>query len=194
MKNQETKNIFLTFDDGPSNPWTPQILDILKDFQIKATFFVCGKNIERYPKIAKRIVNEGHAIGNHSYYHSKIRSSTPLLLKDVEKTSEVILKITSTRSKIFRPPWGIVTPWLKRYLLKNGLKLILWDIEAHDWKQPQAKIISQRILSKAKSNSIILLHDGDGIKKNCNRFQTVFSLPLIIKELKDKGFIFEKIC
>jgi len=187
------KKIYLTFDDGPSL-FTSQILDILKEYSIKATFFVCGKNVERYPKIAKRIVNEGHAIGNHSYYHSKIRSSTPLLLKDIKKTSEIILKITGVRSKIFRPPWGIVTPWLKRYLLNNGLKLILWNIEAHDWKKPAAKIISQRILSKVKSHSIILLHDGDGIKKNSNRFQTVLALPLIIKELKDKGFIFKKIC
>jgi peptidoglycan/xylan/chitin deacetylase (PgdA/CDA1 family) len=201
MQNEKSplKNIFLTFDDGPSEPYTSQILDILKKFGAKATFFVCGKSVEKFPEIAKRIVEEGHTIGNHTYSHLRIhtlshsRILTPFLVKEIEKTTGVIQKVTGVRTKFFRPPWGFVTPWLKKYLEENNYKVILWDIQTYDWKGPPIKVIEENIFKKIKPDSIILLHDGNEGKFHCDRSQTVFALPFIIKKLKEQGYILKDI-
>lgn len=187
------KSVFLTFDDGPHEPYTSQILDILKKFGIRASFFVCGKNVERYPKVARRIVKEGHLIGNHTYSHSRLPVATGLLAGEIEKTNKIIEKATGKKTRFFRPPWGIVAPPLKKYLKVHNFKLFLWDINAADWKQPPAEIIAKRILKKVKPNFIIILHDGEKTKRKTDRSQTVFALPKIIKELKKRNFVFKKL-
>ena len=116
--------VFLTFDDGPNEPYTSKILDILKEHQAKASFFACGKNIERYPDSIKRIVAEGHTIGNHAYTHSKLISRLGLLAGEIEKTSKIIEQITGRKTHYFRPPWGMLTPWLRSYLRKNNYQII----------------------------------------------------------------------
>lgn len=193
-ENQPSKKIFITFDDGPNEPHTPQILDILKEFGAKATFFVCGKNIEKFPQIAKRIADEGHTIGNHTYSHSKTLNFTGFFvkkfIKEIEETEKIIWNAAGIKTKFFRPPWGILMPWMKTCLLDRGYRIILWDIEAHDWEEPPSEIIARRILGKVKPNDIILLHDGEKTKLRTNRSQTVLSLPLVIKSLKDKGYQF----
>jgi len=170
------KEIFLTFDDGP-NEYTLKILEILKSFNAKATFFVLGKNCQKYPEVLKRIFEEGHSIGNHSFSHSiKFFFN---FKNEIEKTNEIIKKITGVKVKIFRPPYGILTPWLKNYLFKNGYKIILWNLDSRDWKGK----ISDKIFEEIKPNSILLFHD-------C--FKTSLILPKILNELKIKGYNFKK--
>jgi chitin deacetylase len=189
--NDFRKKIFLTFDDGPSFPFTLQILDILKELKVKATFFVCGKNAKEYPEMVQRIVKEGHKIGNHTYSHSFFRSLTGLLIEEIERTTEIIYQITKVKTRLFRPPWGILHFWVKKFIEKNGYRIILWDVNPSDWLQPPARVIEERILKKVKNNSIILLHDGNHGKKNCDRSQTVLALPSIIKNLRERGYDFE---
>jgi peptidoglycan/xylan/chitin deacetylase (PgdA/CDA1 family) len=169
------KKIFLTFDDGP-NEYTLKILEILKKLNVKATFFVCGKNCQKYPEILRKILNEGHSIGNHSFSHSmKFFFNSK---KEIERTNEIIKEITGIETKIFRPPWGILTPWLKKYLLENGYKTVFWDVDSGDWKGK----ISEKIFEKIKPNSIILFHDT---------LQTSLFLSKILENLKRENFVFQ---
>jgi peptidoglycan/xylan/chitin deacetylase (PgdA/CDA1 family) len=174
------KEVFLTFDDGP-NEYTLKILEGLKKFDAQATFFVCGKNCQKYPEVLKRIFEEGHSIGNHSFSHSiKFFFN---FKNEIEKTNEIIKEITGIETKIFRPPWGILTPWLKRSLFENDYQIILWDIDSKDWKNKSANLIEKEIFKKIKSGSIILFHD-------C--LQTSLALPKILEELKKKDYVFKK--
>jgi peptidoglycan/xylan/chitin deacetylase (PgdA/CDA1 family) len=167
--NLEKSKIYLTFDDGP-NEYTLKNLETLKKFGLKAIFFVVGKNCHKYPKILKEIVKEGHSIGNHSFSHS-IRFFFDFK-REIEKTREIIKKITGIETKIFRPPYGFLPPWLKNYLLENGYEILLWDVDSKDWKGK----IDQKIFKKIKPNSILLFHD-------C--LETSLTLPKILENLID---------
>jgi len=172
----ENSKIFLTFDDGP-NEHTLKILEILKNFDARATFFVCGKNCQKFPEITKKIIKDGHIIGNHTYSHS-INFLFPWnFKKEIGKTTQIINEITGKETIFFRPPWGILTPWLKRYLLENNYKIILWDIDSKDWKGK----ISDKIFQKIKPNSILLFHDT---------LQTSLFLSKILVTLKKEGYAF----
>jgi len=171
----ENSKIFLTFDDGP-NEYTLKILEILKNFDAKATFFVIGENCQKFPEIFKRIFKEDHSIGNHSFSHSiKFFFN---FKNEIEKTNEVIKEITGVETKIFRPPWGILPFWLKNYLSKEGYKTILWDVDSRDWKGK----ISDKIFEGIKPYSILLFHD-------C--LQTSLILSKILATLKKEGYVFK---
>ncbi|MBC7327213.1 polysaccharide deacetylase family protein [bacterium] len=185
--------IFLTFDDGPHPIYTPTILEILNKYAVKATFFVCGKNIEKYPKILEQIVKNKHSVGNHSYSHSRLLTFIGAFRREIERTTELILKITSLKTNLFRPPWGIRPPWLTRYLKRNGYQLVLWDIDPEDWQRIPAEKIASRVIEKAKDNCIVLLHDGDGIRQKSSRENTVKAIPIIIEALVEKGYTFQRI-
>jgi len=169
------KEIFLTFDDGP-NEYTLKILEILKDFNAKATFFVLGKNCQKFPKILEKISKEGHAIGNHSFSHSLKFFFD--FKNEIEKTNEIIEKIAKVKTKLFRPPYGILPFWLKNYLLKNQFKIVLWDLDSKDWK---GKISNE--IFKAENRSILLFHDT---------LKTSLFLPKILKALKG-NFVFKNL-
>ncbi len=186
--------IFLTFDDGPNEPYTSQILDVLKAHDARATFFVCGMGVERFPLVTRRILDEGHSIGNHAYSHSMLLTITGLLGKEIEKTGELILKTTGVKTRLFRPPWGVATPWLKRYLKAHHYQTILWDVNSYDWSGIPASSIEGIVLKKACPGAVILLHDGKNSKQHHDRSQTVQALPAIIKALKQRGFCLKGIC
>jgi len=171
------KEIFITFDDGPSE-FTLKILEALKNFEAKATFFVCGKNCLKFPQVLKRISQENHSIGNHSFSHS-IKFFFDFK-REIERTNQIIKEITKIETKLFRPPFGILPPWLKAYLLKNGYKIILWDIDPKDWT---GKIL-YKVFEKVDSGSILLFHD---------RLKTSLALPQILENFKRKGFVFGKL-
>jgi peptidoglycan/xylan/chitin deacetylase (PgdA/CDA1 family) len=167
--NLEKSKIYLTFDDGP-NEYTLKNLETLRKFNLRATFFVVGKNCQKFPQILKEIVKEGHSIGNHSFSHS-IKFFFDFK-REIERTREIIKEITGIETKIFRPPYGFLHPWLKNYLLKNGYKILLWDVDSKDWKGK----IDQKIFQKIKPNSILLFHD-------C--LETSLALPKILENLID---------
>jgi peptidoglycan/xylan/chitin deacetylase (PgdA/CDA1 family) len=185
------KKIFLTFDDGPSWPFTLQILDILSKEGAKASFFVCGRNVQRYPEIARQIVAQGHLIGNHTFSHSRIRAYLGYWGDEIKKTNQVIAGTTGITPVFFRPPYGKITPWLKSSLSKQGLKLILWDIHGSDWRESSAQRIAQKIIKKIKANSCLLLHDGQETKDYIDRSFTVAALALLLKFFKEQGYICE---
>ncbi len=183
--------VALTFDDGPSSPYTGQILDILRERGVTATFFLCGKNVERYPEIARRIVAEGHTIGNHTYSHPfpyfRRRS---FIAAEIDRAQDVIEGVTGLRPRIFRPPFG--ARWLGMYpvLRKRGLPLINWSDTGYDWLQ--GVDISGETLKHLLPGSIILLHDGKRVypPHQVDQSRTVSALPAIIDGLRQAGLTF----
>ncbi|MWC30476.1 polysaccharide deacetylase family protein [Paenibacillus sp. MMS18-CY102] len=152
------REIALTFDDGPDPRYTPLLLDLLKRYGAKATFFVVGAHAERHPELLKRMVDEGHVIGIHNYEHKTNWLMRPKTVKrHIHKTEEVIKKATGSRAIFYRPPWGIVNMF--DYSLGN-LHIILWSSLFGDWRYKLgAKRLEQRLMKKLKAGEVILLHD-----------------------------------
>jgi len=182
------KHVLLTFDDGPTPGVTDKILDILKEEDIKATFFVIGKKAEKSPDLIKRIVAEGHAIGNHTYSHASIDSiSNEETLNELGKTSETVFDITGDYITDFRPPHGRFTNDKVQLIQNAGYDLIMWTVNAddfwHDGKGIRPPLsIANRVKNRVTRGDIILMHD--------NSRQIVEALPFIIKNLKKRGFYF----
>lgn len=149
--------IALTFDDGPHPVYTPELLDGLKERDVKATFFVVGKNIEGNEDIIKRMDEEGHLIGNHTYDHVKITDMTPeQACAQLTKTSELVEEITGKKTEFIRPPFGA---WDKTLDCGFAMFPVLWSIDPLDWTTKNTDTVVERVLDKAEENSIILLHD-----------------------------------
>ena len=182
--------VAITFDDGPDPRWTPKILDILKAANVKATFFVVGVNAERYPTLVRRIVNEGHEIGNHTYYHPNLALCWPEHIRlELNATQLLLETITGRATTLFRPPYAAdtgptnlseLTP-LKVAEDLNYL-VVLENIDPQDWAKPGADIILRRIKQQRHDGSVILLHDAGG-----DRLQTVEALPRILDWLHTRG-------
>ncbi len=155
------KKISLTFDDGPYLEFTPQVLDILRENQIQATFFCIGQNVEKYPELIKRITEEGHTLGNHSFTHSQFIDfkTSEGWKKEIENTDQIIFDLTGKKPSLFRPPYGITTPHLAKVIKQTKHKVIGWTVRPYDTvEQPTEKII-QKLKSKTQDGNIILLHD-----------------------------------
>jgi len=177
------RGIFLTFDDGPNPSITNQTLDILKEYKIKATFFCLGSQVEKHPEIFKRITDEDHAVGNHSYSHLKgWTTNNQQYLEDVRKGEAII------KSNLFRPPYGKIKR-CQVNSLSPETKIILWDVLPGDFspKNNVEKIVSN-ILNSVESGSIIVLHDNN----ECGN-KMLQALPIIIDKLKEKKYNFSAI-
>lgn len=185
--------VALTFDDGPGAEYTPMILDILKEKNVKATFFLVGKHVEKYPDIAKRIVAEGHEVGNHTYSHKEMfPASRKRVIKEIVKCEEAIEKVTGVRPVLFRPPRGIYSDAVRKIVLEMGYTMILWSISAVDWAGTPARAIAARVKRYVKPGAIILFHDNGALLKSegHSRMNTVKALPKIIDDLRTKGYQF----
>lgn len=186
------KKVALTFDDGPNPPYTDQILDILNEAGIEATFFVCGANVRRYPEVVKKIAKENHLVGNHTFYHHWIRTKLGIVFKETIETQKLINSLTGQEEKLFRAPWKIIPIWLKIRLEKSGFRIIPVDVLGNDWQnRVTADQIINKVIAKTKDKSIIVLHDGYNTK-GADRSKTVKALPKIIDQLREKGFQFVK--
>lgn len=187
------KIIALTFDDGPDPDATLKILNILKKDSIKASFFVVGKNVAKYPEILKQIHQEGHLIGNHSLNHQYNFFSGPnKAVKELNTTDDLIFKQTNLKPKIYRPPFGLRIWWQAKAIQGAGYKLITWDNMTKDYWGIPADKICQNILKKARPGGVIVLHDGhEGTAKS--KTFVVQALPELIKQLKKQGYSFLRI-
>lgn len=154
------KKIALTFDDGP-NPYTLEVLDLLKKYNTEATFFCIGKNIEMYPEIVKQIIAEGHLVGNHSYSHSPFFDfyNAKKITEEIQQTDTLLEKFTSKKINFFRPPYGVTTPSIRRALKITGHKVIGWNIRSLDGGTKNQNLIFNRIIKRISPGGIVLLHD-----------------------------------
>jgi cellulose synthase/poly-beta-1,6-N-acetylglucosamine synthase-like glycosyltransferase/peptidoglycan/xylan/chitin deacetylase (PgdA/CDA1 family)/spore germination protein YaaH len=183
-------DVAITFDDGPDPEWTPKILDILKAYNVKAAFFLVGVNAERYPSLVRRIVAEGHEIGNHTYYHPNLALCWPEHVRlELNATQLLLETITGRATTLFRPPYAADTSpsrvsELSALEIAQDLSylVVLENIDPQDWARPGADIILQRVKQQRRDGSIILLHDAGG-----DRSQTVQALPEILDWLHTRG-------
>jgi peptidoglycan/xylan/chitin deacetylase (PgdA/CDA1 family) len=189
---QDGKLISLTFDDGPTQQFTGQILDILRDHHVPATFFVCGKNVEEHPDILRRIVAEGHEVGNHTYSHPYLFfKSRRRIAQEIDRTQAIIEQVVGFRPKIFRPPYGSRWFGLVPTLLERGMHLIEWSATGYDWKKDPAGI-TQSVLRELEPGAIVLLHDGRETRPagEIDRSSTVLALPDLIASAHRNGYEF----
>ncbi|WP_244307351.1 polysaccharide deacetylase family protein [Flavobacterium fluviatile] len=154
------KKIALTFDDGPSE-FTLEVLELLKKYNAKATFFCIGKNIETHPEILQKIIDEGHLVGNHTYSHSKFFDfyTYPTIMEELQKTDRILEKFTSKKINFFRPPYGVTTPSIRRALKFTKHKVIGWNIRSLDGGTKNQDLILNRIKKRVSPGGIVLLHD-----------------------------------
>ena len=180
--------VALTFDDGPNDPATSAILDVLAAKGVKATFFVVGANAEVFPETLRRTVAEGHAIGNHSYSHRKRATLRDLRYGELEQTQAVIERITGVRPALYRSPNGFHTPWQLAAVRAAGLTTVHWNVQTLDWERPDPEVIVRRVLDRVGPGSIVLLHDGDDTNRGSDRTPTVAALPMLIDALQARGY------
>ncbi|MEG4226704.1 polysaccharide deacetylase family protein [Microcoleus sp. N9_B2] len=185
VKNSE-KVIALTVDDGPWPETTEQMLDIFKQNDVKATFFWLGQSIESSPEIARRVVAEGHAIGNHTWHHWYDAMDAATAADEIDRTAKLIYETTGVKTTFFRPPGGVLNNGLAKYAKEQNYSVVMWSVTSADTDpraQPSAFV--NNVLKGAKPGAIVLMHDGGG-----DRSRTVKALPEMIAGLKQQGYRF----
>lgn len=189
--NIEKKSIALTFDDGPYEPYTTDLLAKLQEKNIKATFFIIAMEAEKHPEVVKQIVAAGHSVGLHQYRHvDSLKLSAAELKDSLLKGKAVLEKITGKEVKLWRPCHGFRDGVVLSVAKEVGLKVVNWDNIPRDWTLISAEEITRRVVKDANLGSIVLLHDGDSPTYKHPRTETVAAVPKIIDELKKQGYTF----
>jgi peptidoglycan/xylan/chitin deacetylase (PgdA/CDA1 family) len=180
-----SRSVALTFDDGPHPDWTPRTLDMLAQAGVKATFFLIGREAEKYPEIVRRIVAEGHAVGGHSYDHTVITARTPQgLVADLDHCREAIARAGGTATRLFRPPKGEVSFGAIRTVCRAGYTLVHWSKTFSDYRKDGTAALLERIERlSARSGDILLFHDHNA--------HTVEALGVAIPRWRDAELRFE---
>ena len=178
--------IYLTFDDGPDPDWTPRILDLLAQAQMQATFFAIGRCVERTPALARRIVEAGHALGNHTYNHKHPWVLSPATARrEVRDGAMALSDATGQASQWFRPPYGRRRPCMTDEAQRQGERVVLWDISAVDWDPLGARAQIERRLERVRANEIVLMHDGRNRRNRPD--QLVQALPAFFDGLRQRN-------
>lgn len=181
------RQVALTFDDVPDPRFTPAILNILKQKGVRASFFVVGERVQKYPNLLRRISKEGHTIGNHSYTHPVLKRGTlQQFITEIRKTENAIKRITGRATRLIRPPYGEINEKQVKWAKKNRYLIVNWDVDSLDWKGLQAEKIKNNVLRSVRPGSIILLHAGGGVGSDLSG--TIKALPKIIDELRKRGY------
>lgn len=177
---REPRKIALTFDDGPHPVYTEQMLELLKEKGVPATFFLLGQNVEQYGELVKEIAEDGHLIGNHTYHHVQITTlSTEQAFEEIDKTSRLIEELTGKGTEYVRPPFGT---WNEGLEAELNLIPVMWTIDTLDWTTGNVDWIVDQVVKKAEENDIILMHDSYK--------STVQATERIITRLQAEGFEF----
>lgn len=174
----------MTFDDGPHPSLTPKLLDLLKERNIKCTFFVIGQNAARYPDIMRRIVAEGHEIANHTYTHCSLTSRSDAQIRtELQKSEEAIVRITGVRPRLIRPPYGATNKRIEQWIYNDfGYSTILWSVDPQDWRRPGVSVVTSRLVNGAHKGAIMLAHDIHP--------PTITAMPAMFDQLLAKGYRF----
>ncbi len=181
---KDMKVLAMTFDDGPHPQNTPRLLDMLKQRNVKATFFTIGRSVDLHPQIAKRIITEGHEIGNHTYTHGNLSKMNENGVRtELDKGRDAIVRATGSTPKVMRPPYGALLTSQRQWVADNySYPTILWSVDPMDWKDRNAEIVSSRLISRARPGGILLAHD---LHKT-----TVDAMPKTLDSLLDQGYTF----
>jgi len=186
-----TKQIALTYDDGPNDPHTMRLLEVLAKHNVRATFFMIGRYVQQRPDIAREVANAGHVVGNHTFTHPL------LILKSAGETSQELRDCRSAiqdtvgeHSNLFRPPFGGRRPATLRVARELGLEPVMWNVTGYDWNIPPAAIIEQKVAKQMRGGDVILLHDGGHKQMGADRSQTVLATDQMITRYKSEEYNF----
>ena len=181
------KLVALSFDDGPDPLYTPRVLEILKRYQVKATFFLVGESVEAQPGLVMREIEEGHEIENHTYSHPDLRSESELKTEEeIFKTGQLLENLSGKKGQFFRPPRRLYRKETIEIAERNGYKTVLWTICVENSKAKTPEDMAKRVINAARPGMIILAHDG-----RLDRSPTLSALPIIIEGLQEQGYEFE---
>lgn len=185
------RNVALTFDDGPNPDATPRILDALAARGVKATFFILGRHADLWPELVRRVVDEGHMIGNHGWHHRKLHVRGPgYVRRDLTMGTESIMNASGVCPTLFRAPHGFRSPWVTPIAASLGQRTVGWSRGVWDSARPGVDEIVRRTVEGARPGRIMLLHDGDGYDVHGDRSQTAAAMPRILDRLLERGYRF----
>jgi len=185
------RQIALTYDDGPNDPHTLRLLDVLARHNINATFFVIGSYVRRCPEIVREIVRAGHTVGNHTFTHPLLTfKSETEIRQQLSNCQSALEDAIGAHSNLFRPPFGGRRPAVLRLAGELALKTIMWSVTGYDWKAPPAAVIERKVTRQIRGGDVILLHDGGHNKMGEDRCQTVIATDHLLTRCKAEGYEF----
>ena len=186
-----SRRLALTYDDGPNDPYTGRLLEILDRRQAKATFFLIGRFVAQKPDVARAIVAAGHAVGNHSWDHPNlIFSSAAAVGRQLERTQQTIFDATGVTPTLFRPPFGGRRPATLRIARALGLEPVMWNVSCHDWKPISVDEIVRLAERQIRGGDVILLHDGGHTRMGVDRSRSLEATDRLLARYKDEGYEF----
>ncbi len=188
---RRSRKLALTFDDGPNDPYTPQLLEVLARHNVKATFFMVGRYVHMRPQLARAVAQAGHVIGNHTFSHPNlIFLWQKRARREIEDCECALTEAVGQHSKLFRPPFGGRRPASLRVARSLGLEPVMWNVTAWDWRAPSADYIEQKVVGRVRGGAVILLHDGGHERMGVDRSATVIATERLIVRYKAEGYAF----
>ncbi len=186
-----SKQLALTYDDGPNGPHTLKLLEVLAKHNVQATFFMIGRYVRQRPDIARAVAQAGHVIGNHTFTHPLLifesAAQTRIQLVDCHRALQDAI---GEHSNLFRPPFGGRRPATLRIARELGLETVMWNVTGYDWSAPPAAVIEKKVARQMRGGDVILLHDGGYRAMGADRSQTVIATENLIRRYKDEGYDF----
>ena len=188
---RSSKQLALTFDDGPNDPHTLNLLDVLSRHDVPATFFLIGRYVHRRRHIIAEIAGRGHVIGNHTFTHPLLTlQSAARVRQEMEDCRQAISDAIGEHSNLFRPPWGGRRPGTFAVVRELGLEPVMWNVTGYDWDAPSIEYIEKKVSSKVRGGDVILLHDGGHLAFGTDRSKTVEAVSRLIPRYKSEGYEF----
>jgi peptidoglycan/xylan/chitin deacetylase (PgdA/CDA1 family) len=189
--NHQSRLLALTYDDGPSETWTPRLLEVLARHNVRATFFMVGRYAAQLPEIARAVAAAGHAIGNHTYTHPNlIFCSSGQVQAQLDECDRVLTNVVGEHSKLFRPPFGGRRPDVLKMAREHGFVPVMWSVSSHDWNASPAEEIERKITRQLRGGDVILMHDGGHLSPTVDRSATVTATDHILSRYKGEGYRF----
>jgi peptidoglycan/xylan/chitin deacetylase (PgdA/CDA1 family) len=189
-----SKQIALTFDDGPNDPHTVHLLEVLSKHNVHATFFLIGRYVRLRPDLAREIGKRGHIIGNHTFSHPLLTFQSPeSIRREITQCRDAIQDAVSEHSNLFRPPWGGRRPAVFRIARQLGLEPVMWNITGYDWKATSPEVIEQKVGPNIRGGDVILLHDGGHASFGTDRSATITATDRLITRFLAEGYEFVSI-
>jgi len=186
-----TKQLALTYDDGPNDPHTFRLLEVLARHNVHATFFVIGRYVQQRPDIVRELVKAGHIVGNHTFTHPLLTlKSTDEVRRELSDCRKAIEDAIGEHSNLFRPPFGGRRPAVLRVARELVLKPIMWNVTGYDWTAPPAAAIERKVETQVRGGDVILLHDGGHKQMGADRSQTVLATNHLISRYRSEGYDF----
>ena len=187
----DPKQLALTYDDGPNDPHTLHLLDVLAKHDVKATFFLIGKHVTAKPEVARRIAGAGHVIGNHTYTHPNLLfCSAHRIRQELSDCEKALTDVIGEHAKLFRPPFGARRPRVLTIAREMGLATVCWSVTCYDWKPTTAERVERHAARQISGGDIILLHDGGHVAIGADRGHTVTATDRMISRYKSEGYSF----